>query len=66
MFLAHTSEVNRTYNIDHLGSDKRLIFDKKYKLISNICPHQGAKLQETGQMLSAPITVGRLNSTEFR
>lgn len=54
MFLAHTSEVNRTYNINHLDSDKRLIFDKEYKLISNICPHQGAKLQETGQMLICP------------
>ena len=54
MFLAHTSEVNRTHNINHLASDKRLVFDKEYKLISNICPHQGAKLQETGQMLICP------------
>ena len=54
MFLAHTSEVNKTYKINHLASDQRLIFDKEYKLISNICPHQGAKLQETGQMLICP------------
>lgn len=54
MFLAHTSDVNKTYKIDHVGSDKRLVYDKEYKLISNICPHQGARLQESGQMLICP------------
>ena len=54
MFLAHTSEVNKTHKVDHLGGDKRLIYDRDYKLVSNICPHQGARLQEAGQMLLCP------------
>jgi hypothetical protein len=54
MFLAHTSDINKTLKVNHLEVDKRLVYDKEYKLISNICPHQGARLQEAGQMLICP------------
>jgi len=54
MFLAITSDINKTHKLSHLDGEKRLVYDKEYRLISNICPHQGARLQEAGQMLLCP------------
>lgn len=44
MFLAHTNDLkNKTYiPVEQMGKKQVLVNDAGYKLVSNVCPHQGS------------------------
>lgn len=49
MFLAHKNDLkNKTYiPLEQLKKHKVLVNDNEYKLVSNICPHQGSLISKT-------------------